>query len=230
MKQFVDIKPKPVVVEQPKVKSFQFIMERLMYDCKKTGAVRDQVWNWLMSLQNPMTKKMFEHNMRRLSFNEDEALDQLKRSQGCMNIKPTLPQKKPELTGDILQLAVEQRRVAVGGPGLKTCIYNLVQRLKEMKAPYYVLDVEELIIQYVGNSSGNAHQMIKDAVDTDFLIMVKFETCPMLEWVVKEALRRIHRLRKRDNKITVSTWHRYNNVPDIFEDYSIFNVSQKKNV
>ena len=228
MKYFTDLKPREQPQEQPKVKSFEFIMEKLMLNCTKTGEVREAVWSWLMSLSNPMTKKMFEDNMNRLSSNDEEAIDQLFRSHGYMKIKLTKPEKKPELPGDLLELAVEQRRVAIGGSGIPEKIGGLVSKLKELQASYYVLDVEELIVQYVGKSSGNAHQMIKDAVDADLLIMVRFETCPMLQWVVKEALRRIHHLRKQKDKITVSTWHRFNNIPDVFEDFYIYNTTKGK--
>lgn len=228
MKSFTDLKPREQPQEQPKVKSFEFIMDKLMLNCTKTGEVRDAVWSWLMSLSNPMTKRMFLDNMNRLSLNDEEAIDQLFRSHGYMKVKLPKPEQKPELPGDLLELAIEKRKVAIGGPGIPQQIGGLVKRLKQLDANYYVLDVEELIVQYVGKSSGNAHQMIKDAIDAEVLIMVRFETCPMLQWVVKEALRRIDHLRTSKDKITISTWHRYNNVPDMFESYYIYNTRKVK--
>ena len=222
MKSFIDIKPRVQTQEQPKVKSYEFIMEKLMLSCTKVGQVREAIWSWLMSLENPMSKKLFEDNMNRLAIKDEEAIEQLFNSHGYMKVRLPKPEKKPLLPADLLDIAVEKRRVAIGGPGIPKHISGLVQRLEGMKATYYVLDIEELIVQYVGTSSGNAHQMIKDAIDAEILIMVRFETCPMLQWVVKEAIKRIHHLRTQKNKITVSTWHRYNNVPDVFEDYCIY--------
>lgn len=218
----------PVAHEQPtrpEYDSSQFVKLNLMKSVDRSTAIRDAVQSWLFSFDGGITKAAFEHQMKRLDYDDEIAFSQLERAKGRRTIPLPPPPKKPRLEGTLVEQMLEDTYVAVFGRKFKPEIKASRQALQEC-GETYVLSVEDLILQFKSyDDKGSSPHMIEKAIEADFLIVVDLEMPIHIEWHIHEALNRILRKRKELKKPIISTWNRFNDVNDFFESFKVYEVS-----
>lgn len=211
-------------VQKPVVDSSEFIKNNLMKSVDRSKEVRDAVRKWLFSFDGAITKKAFEHQMRRLDFDDEKALEQLERALGRRTIPLPPAPRPPKMQGSVIENMVKDTYVAISGRGYKNVIREAVKELKQF-GTVYVLSVEELIVEFKSyEEKGNSPQMIEKAIEADFLVIVDLEIPMTLEWHIREAINRIGRLRSKYKKPIISTWNRFNDVKDFFKMFKIYSV------
>lgn len=205
-----------------------YVKQNLMKSVDRSSEVREYVKKWLYSFEGAITKKNFEHQMKRLDFVDDIAVSQLKKSEGRRTISLPPPPKNPPLIKPLMEQMVEDIYVAISGRGFRDIIKNINKQLKEF-GDVYVLSVEKLILEFKSyQNKGSSPMMIEKAIETDFLIIVDLEIPITLEWHIREAIERIGRMREKDNKPIISTWNRFNNVNAFFTRFKIYDVKNYK--
>ena len=212
-------------LEPVKVDSSTYIKANLMKSVDRSAEVYQEVEKWLYSFEGAITKDHFQHQLKRLDFNDSIAISQLQKAAGRRTIPlPPVP-KKPSLTKPLLEQMLEDTYVAVTGKKFKQEIKGTLKQLREC-GEVYVLQVEELILQFKDyEHKGSSPQMIDKAIECDFLVIVDLAMPIHIEWHIHEALNRILRKRKVKKKPIISTWHRFNDVNDFFESFKIYEVN-----
>lgn len=222
MKFFEDKPIERKEVQKPAVDNADFVKRNLMKSVDRSKEVRDAVERWLYSFDGAITKKVFDHQMKRLDFDDEKALAQLERAVGRRVIPLPPPPKPPKMEKSLLEHMVDDTYVAITGKNHKRVIREAVKELKQF-GTVYVLSVEELIVEFKSyDEKGASPHMIEQAIDADFLIIVDLEMPIHLEWHIREAIDRIGRLREKDKKPIISTWNRFNNVNDFFKRFKIY--------
>lgn len=202
----------------------QFIKDNLMKSVDRSELVRKAVRTWLLSFEGGMTRKAFDQQLKRLDWNDDIALSQLARAEGRRVIPLPPPPKKPALDKPLLEKMLDETYVAVYGRKFKPAIKEVVKQLREC-GKTYVLQVEELLMQFIDyEHRGTSPQMIEQAVEADFLVIVDLEMPIHLTWHVHEAISRIGRMREAKKKPIISTWCRFNDCNDFFERFKVYVV------
>lgn len=222
MKFFEQKKVEIKEVERPKTDNSEFIKNNLMKSVDRSKEVRDAVREWVFSFDGAITKTVFEHQMKRLNFEDEVALAQLERAIGRRTIPLPPAPRMPKLEGSIVTPMVEYLYVAITGKRVRPVIKEAYKELQKY-GDVYVLSVEELIVEFKNyQEKGKSPQMIEKAIETDFLIIVDLEMPIHLEWHIREAIDRIGRLREKSKKPIISTWYRYNNVNEFFKRFRIY--------
>lgn len=225
MKLFEELKPVEHT-EPPKVKvdASEYVKHNLMKSVDRSPEIRAAVERWLFSFEGGITKEVFQYQMKRLDFDDCIAFSQLEKAVGRRTIPLPPPPPKPKLPKSLVEQMLDDTYIAVFGKGFKPAIREANRQLKECGA-VYVLSVEDLILQYKSYADkGSAPQMIDNAIDCDFLIVVDLEMTIHIEWHIHEALNRILRKRQASHKPIISTWNRFNDVNDFFEKFQIYSV------
>lgn len=222
MKFFQDKKVERKEVKKPIVDNSAFIKKNLMKSVDRSQVVRDAVESWLFSFDGAMTKDRFEGQMKRLDFDDEKALLQLQKATGRRTVPLPPAPRPPTMEKGIVETMVEDTYVAVSGRRCRKLIKEAVQELKKF-GTVYVLSVEELIVEFKSfDEKGRGPQMIEQAIETDFLIIVDLEMPIHLEWHINEAIERIGRLREKAKKPIISTWNRFNDCNRFFERFKIY--------
>lgn len=224
MRNFEDmpIERKEVIV--PAADGSQFIKDNMLKSVNRSEPVRQAVRKWLFSFEGGMTRKAFDQQMKRLDFSDDIAISQLAKADGRRVIPLPPPPKMPALDKPLLEKMLDEKYVAVYGRKFKPAVKEVVKQLREC-GKTYVLQVEELILQYINDENrGTSPQMIQDAVEADFLVIVDLEMPIHLAWHIHEAISRIGRMREAKGKPIISTWCRFNDCNDFFERFHIYVV------
>lgn len=224
MKMFEDTKVEIKQVERPEVDSGDFVKRNLMKSVDRSDKVRTAVEKWLFSFGGGITRKAFDQQLKRLDWDDEIALSQLAKADGRRVIPlPPLP-KKPKLDKPLLEKMLDEQYVAVYGRKFKPAIKEVVKQLREC-GKTYVLQVEELLMQFVDyEHRGTSPQMLEQAVEADFLVIVDLEMPIHLTWHVHEAISRIGRMREAKKKPIISTWCRFNDCNDFFERFKVYVV------
>lgn len=209
-------------IAQPNVDNADFIKRNLMKSVDRSKEVRAAVEKWLFTFDGAMTKKVFEHQMKRLDFDDTKALAQLALAVGRRTIPLPKEPRPPKLEQSIVAQMVQDTYVAVTGRRFKALVKEAVKELR----PYgslVVLSMEELIVEFKGYyEKGRGPKMIEDAIEADFLIVVDLEMPIHLEWHIREAIERIGRMREKNKKPIISTWNRYNDCNEFFKRFKIY--------
>ena len=222
MKFFEDKKIEKREVKTPSVDNSTFVKRNLMKSVDRIKEVRDAVERWLYSFDGGMTKRAFEHQMKRLDFDDEKALAQLERAEGRRTIPLPPPPKIPKMEKTLLEHMVEDTYVAISKKNYKRVLREAIKDLRD-SGTLYVLSVEELIVEFKSfDEKGASPEMIQSAIDSDFLIIVDLEMPIHLEWHIREAINRIGRLREKSGKPIISTWNRFNDVNQFFERFKIY--------
>ncbi len=222
MKFFRDKKIERKEIKKPVVDKSAFIKQNLMKSVDRSKVVREAVEKWLFSFDGAITRDRFDGQMRRLDFDDEKALLQLQKAEGRRTIPLPPAPRPPVMEKSIVETMVEDTYVAVSGRRHKKLIKEAVQELKKF-GDVYVLSIEELIVEFKSfNEKGKGPQMIQEAIETDFLIIVDLEIPIHLEWHINEAIERIGRLREKNNKPIISTWNRFNDCNRFFERFKIY--------
>ena len=211
--------PEKVVVDNT-----EYIKRNLMKSVDRSKEVYLAVEEWLYSFEGALTKSAFQHQMKRLDFNDSVALSQLQKAKGRRVIPLPVAPKNPSLTRSAMEQMVLDTYIALTGRKFRQCIKSTIKELKEC-GDVYVLEVEELILQFKDyEHKGSSPEMIDKAIECDFLVIVDLEMPIHLEWHIHEALNRILRKRKQKKKPIISTWNRFNDCNDFFESFKIYQV------
>lgn len=221
---FEDLEIERKEIEKPVVNSDAFIKSNLLKGVTRTGDVYNALRDWLFSFEGGMTRKAFDQQVKRLDWDDAKALEQLKRALGKRVIPLPPPPKMPKLEKSLVEQMVDDKYVAVFGRKFKEQIHDAVKVLKDCGS-VYVLEVEHLLVEFVDyEHRGKSVEMIQNALDADFLIIVNLEMPIHLTWHVHEAISRIGRLRKEADKPIISTWCRFNDCNDFFEMFKIYDA------
>lgn len=204
--------------------------QRLLFNLTRSQRVIDGVWNWLSSFEGGISKDVFMKQVSRLSFNDDEAVEQLERAKGTRCIpKRRKPVQEYPPVGDVVQLlASGVLFIAVNGQDryIRSFIRSTYQTLKALGRTF-VLDIDELRLIWTNKYSSGRSQEIKDlAMSSEFLIMVGWEApldlpVYLLDWV--NSLRRYRVERKLP---MISTFARFREKEMFFKDFKKYSVKQ----
>lgn len=209
--------------EQP-VDPYAPIKIRMVQGLNRSDKIRSMVQEWIVSFRGGITKSAYESQIKRLDFDDNIAETQLAKAIGKRTIPLPPPPKKPCLNTSLLEKMVEEHYVGVYGKGFKKEIKNLVSQLREC-GTVYVLEIEKLCLEFSSyENKGKSPEMIKDAVESDFLIITDLEMPIHLEWHIREAIERIGRIREEHHKPIVSTWCRFNDCNAFFERFHVYYV------
>lgn len=222
MKKFssVDLTPRQDTPPDP----YAPIKVRMMQGLERSDEVRKAVEVWITSFRGGITKEAYQRQIKRLDFDDNTALAQLKRAIGRRVIPLPPPPQKPSLDKPLLEKMVEDQYVAVYGRGFRTAIREAIPQLRACGV-LYILEVERLCTEFVNyDNKGCAPRMIQDAIEADFLIVVGLEMPIHLEWHIREAIERIGRLREEQKRPIISTWCRFNDCNSFFERFKIYHV------
>ena len=202
--------------------SSEFIKRNLMKSVTRSDKVRDAVEKWLFSWEGAISKDVFSHQMKRLDWDDDKAIQQLLDGMGRRIIPLPKPEKHEPLNCSLVEKMLSDTYVAVHGRGFKKAIKQAVSELKTC-GQVYVLQVEEFILQFKGfEDKGRAPEMIDKAIEADFLVIVDLEMPIHLEWHISEAISRIGRRREAHKKPIISTWCRFNDCNEFFKRFKIY--------
>lgn len=223
---FEDRKFEKKEIEKPKIDNAQFIKQNLMKSVDRNTEVRKAVEKWLFSFDGALTKSAFEHQMKRLDFDDMKALEQLGRAKGRRVIPLPAPPKLPVLEKSLLEQMLVDTYVAIRGRYFKEAIKRVITELKQFGI-VYVLSIEKLILEFKSyNDKGDAPSMIDKAIECDFLIIVDLEMPIHLEWHINEAIERIGRVRELKGLPIIATWNRFNDCNAFFERFKIYEVKK----
>jgi len=207
---------------KPEVDNSAFIKRNLMKSVDRSPEVYKAVEDWLFSFVGGISKISFQAQMKRLDWDDQKALAQLERAKGRRVIPLPPPPKMPPLPKPLLEQMLDDLYVAVYGRKFRPAIKEVIQQLKTCGS-VYVLSIEELIVEFKSyNNKGKSPQMIEQAIEADFLVIVDLEMTIHLEWHINEAIERIGRMREAQNKPIISTWNRYNDCNAFFERFKIY--------
>ena len=208
--------------ERPVVDNAAFIKRNLMKSVDRNPEVYKAVEDWLFSFVGGISKVSFQAQLKRLDWNDEVALSQLEKAKGRRVIPLPPPPKMPALPKPLVEQMLEDTYVAVYGRKFKPAIKEVVAQLKEC-GNVFVLQMEDLILQFKDYyNKGKSPQMIEQAIECDFLVIVDLEMTIHLEWHIVEAIERIGRMREAKQKPIISTWNRYNDCNKFFERFKIY--------
>lgn len=222
MKEFsdIDMTPREELPPDP----YAPIKIRMVQGLARSERIRKLVEDWITSFRGGITKAAYEGQMKRLDYDDNIAETQLLKAKGKRIIPLPPPPEKPRLTKSLLEQMVEDKYVAVYGRGFKSAIKEVIKQLREC-GTVYVLEVERLCLEFVNyDNKGKSPQMLMDAIEADFLVIVDLEMPIHLEWHIREAIERIGRLREEKDRPIISTWCRFNDCNAFFERFKIYNV------
>lgn len=226
MKLFEDVKVERVEVQAPVIDNSVYIKRNLLKGVNRSEAVIQAIEGWLMSFTGAISKEVFQHQMKRLDWDDSKALSQLKLATDRKSrvIPLTPPEKKPKLAQSLIAQMAEDTYVAIYGRKFKKAVKEVVSQLRDC-GDVYVLEIEQLILNFKSyEDKGQAPQMIDRAVNCDFLVIVDLEMPIHLEWHIREAIERIGRLREASKKPIISTWCRFNDCNAFFERFKVYVV------
>jgi len=210
------------VVKPPVVDNSTFIKNNLMKSVERSGVVYSGIQKWLHSFEGALSKATFEKQLRRLSNEDDVAIEQLEKAIGKRTIPYAPTPQAPPLTRPLIEEMVDHMFVAVYGKKFKQEIKTAIKELRPL-GRVFVLSVEELILEFKSyKDKGKSQQMIDDAIECDFLFIVDLERSIHLDRRIVEAINRIGKFRK--GKPIISTWNKFNDCKEFFEQFKIFIV------
>ena len=207
---------------KPEADNSAFIKRNLMKSVDRSPEVYKAVEEWLFSFMGGISKISFQAQMKRLDWDDQKALAQLEKAKGRRIIPLPPPPKMPPLPQPLMAQMLEDEYVAVYGRKFRPAIKEVIQQLRTC-GNVYVLSIEELIVEFKSyNDKGKSPQMIEQAIEADFLVIVDLEMTIYLEWHIVEAIERIGRMREAQHKPIISTWNRYNDCNSFFERFKIY--------
>lgn len=210
------------VVTPPVVDNSTFIKNNLMKSVERSGKVYDAIQRWLHSFVGAISKVAFQKQLNRLSSEEQVALTQLEKAIGKRTIPYAPTPQAPPLVRPLIEEMVEHTFVAIYGKKFKHEIKSAIDELKPL-GRVFVLSVEELILEFKSyKDKGKSQQMIDNAIECDFLFIVDLERSIHLDRRIVEAIERIGRFRK--GKPIISTWNKFNDCKEFFNQFMIFIV------
>lgn len=188
MQQFSEIEVRQQESEVPCDK-YLFQKQRLLFNLTRSKEVCDAVYSWLISFQGGISKETFMGQISRLSFDDSEAIEQLSKSMGKRSIVKVRKFQEPlPSVGDVIQrLANDELFIAVNGreKQIKSFVRNTYQTLKDL-GKTFVLDINELRLEWAEKyKKGRGQDIIQNARDCDFLIIIGFEApMDLAPWIV----------------------------------------------
>lgn len=211
MKDFFDLKkklPQPLSsTKQVAEEKTYFVKRSLAWGVDRSEAVRQAIFDWLLSFDGAMLKKTFTTQLCRLEADDAVALQQLERSKGKRTIQlpPRVKPPKIDLSNIAYELTQNNLVIIEGRSGLEL-IKKFKQSLPELGT--YVLDVNELILEYVDyQHRGRAGDIIESASKADVLFITGLERSIALPYHIKDTLYQLASVRaKQKDKYTISTW------------------------
>ena len=209
MKDFFDLKKREQPTIQPVTQDkVYFIKRNLAIGVNRSEEVRQAILEWLLSFEGAILKKNFTNQLCRLELDDTVAIQQLKDSAGKRTIKLAPRQKPPKIDlKDIAYQLTVHKLVAIEGKSGLTLINKFRQTLPDLGL--YVLDVNELILEYVDyQHRGRAGELIESANRADVLFIMGLETPIALPYHIKDTLYQLATVRgKQVDKYTLSTWN-----------------------
>lgn len=203
-----------------------FIKRNLANGLDRSEAVRQAALQWLLSFPSGMSKKDFQLQMVKLSDDDKLAMEQFVNSTGKRTLKQVPRQKPPKLDTDIYTALAKYQSVILEMAEGKKEIDKFLKTVP--KGGLYVLDVNELILEYTDyQHRGRAGEIIEAANRANILVVMGLQKSISLAYHMRDTLYQIAAVRKKDpDKYTLSTWN-YTHawfIPDYGNLFTIFSV------
>lgn len=214
-------------VETPQYDPRQLAIKRnLAKGLDRSDAIKEAVYQWLVSMNGGMNKKTFSLQMVKLSNDDEIALKQLADSKGSRTLKQAPRKIPPKLDTDIYTALADYHSVAIEMYAGKKIIDKFINETP--KGGLYVLDVNELILEYVDyQHRGRAGEIIEAATRASILVVTGLQKSISMAYHIRDTLYQIASVRAKDpNKYTLSTWN-YTHmwfIPDYGNLFTIFSA------
>ncbi len=209
MKDFMDLGAKPPKPLPAKTFADKYIRTKRAWalSLDRAAPVKQALEDWLLSFNGGMTKKDFQAQLCKLHSDDAKAIKQLEESKGKRVIRQAPRDKPPKLEIKLITALAQYKMIAIEGKSGKNLIDNFLSTLSP--AGVYILDVNELILEYVDyQHRGKAGEIIEAANRADVLIIEGLEKPISLAYHIKDTLYQLAAVRKKDkDKYTVSTWN-----------------------
>lgn len=228
MKDFRNLPPRPPqpLPAKPTEDRQLFIARNLANSLDRSAEVKQAVVEWLLSFQGAMSRKEFERQLPKLNYDDAKALLQLSNSKGKRTLQQLPREKPPKLEGTIISELVRYKLVAIEGAKGKKAIESFLADLPP--GGVYILDVNELILEYVDyQHRGKAGDIIAAANRADILVIEGLEKPISLAYHIKDTLYQLAAVRKKaEDKYTVSTYNCTHTwyIPEYAELFQHFSV------
>lgn len=216
------VPPEPV-----KIDKYALQKQRMLFLLARNKPVMDAINDWLLSFEGGMSKELFLAQTGRLSYDDGEALEQLRRSMGRRTIYKKKQVSDYPLMGDVVQLmASDVLFIAVNGQdkAIKSFIRDTYQTLKSLGRTF-VLDIDELRLVWTDKFSKGRSQEIRDSsMSCEFLIMVGWEAPLDLPRYLLDWVNSLRRYRVEHKLPMISTFARFREKEMFFKDFKKYCV------
>lgn len=216
-------------IDIPHFDRYALQKQRLLFNVTRSELVCSALSDWLASFQGGMSKETFISQLSKLDVDDEVAIRQIQKSSGkrsickIRSVQPPLPEM-----GDVIQmLASGNIFIAVSGreEPLHRFIRNTYQELKDLGRTY-VLDLNDLRLEWVDKfQKGKSTQMLQKSKDSEFLIMVGFETPIDLPFYIGDTLNTLRRYRVEHKMPMISTFARFREKEKFFEYFKKYRVN-----
>lgn len=205
VKQFEDLKfevSQPVLpVKKTKTEAIKSNMAGTVFLTRPL--VQAAVKEWLLSFPSPMTKVEFLNQLRKLSDDDDMAIQQLKNSASIRILEGIADIKFPTLPTSIEEQIQADRLIAFTGKGARKSVQEFAKRFD-----LTILDIDVLITQCpTSNVKGNVPNIIQEASVAEILPIIGLEKNKSLNTYLKTVIDSLLQVRADDkDKYTIMSW------------------------
>ena len=228
-KDFSDLKriePRQMDITDQKLDRQVFIKRNLANSIDRSVTVIQAVADWLLSFPTGITTVSFKAQVQRLDSDDTKAIQQLSLSKGKRTLSNPPREKPPKLKVEIVEALEVSNSVAIEAASGRKLIEEFLKDCPQIGT--YVLDVNELVLEYVDYTHrGKAGDIIHEASRAELLIILGLEKPISLAYHIRDTLFQIVSVRAKDKgKYTISTWNYTHSwyIPDYEKQFTIYSI------